>query len=86
MEVFLTASGVCVVFSIIAGLILKYWVNKSLERLDVIPNHEQRITVLEKDIDSKKTDFKTLEHELRNTSERLIRVETLLETLIKKME
>ena len=82
MDIFLTTTGVCIVVCLIMGGILKYMLNKSLERLDTIPLLESRIKSLEKESDARRTDWKTLEMELRNTSERLIKVETLLQNLI----
>jgi hypothetical protein len=82
----LTTLGVVVVINIIVGLVIKYLVTKSLDNLEKIPVLESRITVLEQETKTKQTDFKSLEGELRSTRERLIKVETLLETLIESIK
>lgn len=82
----LTTLGVVVVINIIVGLVIKYLVSKSLDNLEKIPVLESRIAVLEQETKTKQTDFKSLESELRSTRERLIKVETLLETLIESIK
>lgn len=74
------------VVSFIIMTIFKYNIDKSLNSLEKVPLYGHRIDELERKCNTLEITCQTIERDLRNSSERLIRVETLLQEISKKLD